>query len=188
VSAPAVDGTSAGSGARGFEALVARHEHDVLRITRAVLRDEHLGADAAQEAFVRLWRRMGERGAALERPDAWLRRAALSAALDLVRRREVRARDVQREAHALEASPAAGPSPLTGASEAELRARLDQALARLPEGQRTVFVLRHDGGLALREVADLLGVSLPTVKTQFARACLRLQAHLSAFRDDVRTP
>jgi RNA polymerase sigma-70 factor (ECF subfamily) len=171
----------------GFEALVARHERDVLRITRAVLRDEHLGADAAQEAFVRLWRRMVGGGAALERPDAWLRRAALCSALDLARRREVRTRD---EAHAAEVeslAPAAGVSPLAQIGETELRERLERALTHLAEGQRTVFVLRHEGGLALREVAEALGVSLPTVKTQFARACLKLQAHLSAFRDDEET-
>ena len=54
MSVPAVDAAPT-----GFGELVARHERDVLRITRAVLRDEHLGADAAQETFVRLWRRMG---------------------------------------------------------------------------------------------------------------------------------
>jgi len=176
-----------GSAPAGFEALVARHERDVLRIARAVLRDEHLGADAAQEAFVRLWRRMGEGGGALERPDAWLRRAALSSALDLARRREVRTRT---EAHGVgpEEVPTAGAgSPLTRATAAELRECLERALCELPEGQRTVFALRHEGGLALREVAELLGVSLPTVKTQFARACLKLQARLSAFRDDQPT-
>jgi RNA polymerase sigma-70 factor (ECF subfamily) len=171
----------------GFGELVARHEREVLRITRAVLRDEHLGADAAQEAFVRLWRRMGEEGA-LERPDAWLRRAALSTALDLARRREVRQRGGCAVPPPEEGPPDAGPSPLACVREAELRERLDRALAHLPEGQRTVFVLRHEGGLALREVAQLLDVALPTVKTQFARACLKLQAQLAAFRDEETTP
>ena len=47
--------------------------------------------------------------------------------------------------------------------------------------QRTVFVLRHSGGLRLREVAETLGLALPTVKTHFARACLKLQTTLAAF-------
>jgi len=166
-----------------FESLVARHERDVLRITRSVLRDEHLSADAAQEAFVRLWRRMGEPGDALERPEAWLHRAALSSALDVARRREVRTRG-ETSANPLEDVRARVPgSPIAQASEAELHERLERALDELPEGQRTVFVLRHEGGLALREVAELLDVSLATVKTQFARACLKLQARLQAFRD-----
>jgi RNA polymerase sigma factor (sigma-70 family) len=70
------------------------------------------------------------------------------------------------------------------ARDVELRGRFEAALAELPEGQRTVFLLRHDGGLALSEVAETLDVSLPTVKTQFARACLKLQAKLAAFAPD----
>ena len=50
------------------------------------------------------------------------------------------------------------------------------------EGQRTVFLLRHEGGLPLAEVAETLGVALPTVKTQFARACLKLQSRLRPYR------
>ncbi len=167
--------------AERFEHLVAENERGILRLCRAVLRDEHLGADAAQEAFVRLWRRL-EQGDAevLERPAAWLRRVALSAALDLARRREVRAGDVPAGA-ARHESGACDPSPLAGAALSELRLRLSAAVDELPEGQRSVFLLRHDGGLALREVAQLLGLALPTVKTQFARACLRLQARLQAW-------
>lgn len=170
--------------AAGFDALLAEHERAVLRIARAVLRDEHLGADAAQEAFVRLWRRMGDSGAP-DRPAAWLRRAALSSALDLARRRGVRTHTEPSATDPESAAARPDAHPLARASESELRERLESALAELPEGQRTVFALRHDAGLGLREVADLLGLALPTVKTQFARACLRLQARLSAFRDDI---
>lgn len=170
------------SAARRFDELVARNERGVLRLCRAVLRDEHLGADAAQEAFARLWRRLVARDApALERPEAWLRSAALGAALDLARRREVRTRQ-EVEPAAEPAAPA--PTPLARAGERELRERLERALEDLSEGQRTVFLLRHEGGLSLREVAELLGLALPTVKTQFARACLRLQARLAPWRRD----
>jgi RNA polymerase sigma-70 factor (ECF subfamily) len=157
---------------------VARNQRGVLRLCRGVLRDEHLGADAAQEAFVRLWRRLGQPGArALDRPEAWLRRAALCAALDLARRRELRSGREDAEGSPDE-QPSSAPSPFAGAALDELRTRLRAALAELSEGQRTVFLLRHESGLALREVADLLELSLPTVKTQFARACVRLQARL----------
>ena len=48
-----------------------------------------------------------------------------------------------------------------------------------------MFLLRHQGGLPLSEVARALGLGLPTVKTQFARACLKLQAGLRAFHPDA---
>ena len=162
-----------------FERLVAEHERDVLRVCRSVLRDDHLGLDAAQETFLRLWRQLDE-GRTPERSGAWLRRVAITTALDLQRRRSARPEE---PAPALEpADERAERRPEQALVSRELRERFERALLTLPDGQRTVFLLRHSAGLPLREVAESLGLALPTVKTQFARACLKLQARLSAFR------
>lgn len=159
-----------------FEALVAEHGRSVRRVCNAILRDEHLGADAAQETFVRLWSRLRE-GRAPERFGGWLRRVAVSTSLDLLRRRP-RAPAAGEDAAP---EPTAPDDPLALAAGRELHERFEAALAGLSEGQRTVFLLRHAGGLRLAEVAETLGLALPTVKTQFARACLKLQARLAPF-------
>jgi len=159
---------------REFEALVAHHRREVFALCRSVLRDEHLGADAAQEAFVRLWKRMQSAGAP-EEPRGWLRKTALSSAIDVLRRRP--------RSEPLENAPEPTHEPAT-ATEAELRAGFEQALGELPEGQRAIFLLRHDGGLRLSEIAQTLGLSRETVRTQFARAALKLQTKLSAFRPE----
>ena len=173
---------SAASGSSStFDGLVAEHSGRVARLCRSILRDDDLAADAAQETFLRLWQRV--RGAsAPERVGPWLRRAAASASLDLVRRREVRER--HRTDAPLDEESDAGRTPLERAGQAELQHRLELALDLLSEGQRTVFLLRHEGGLTLREVAEALDVSLPTVKTQFARACLKVQERLAPFRPE----
>jgi RNA polymerase sigma-70 factor (ECF subfamily) len=163
-----------------FEALVAEHRGGVARVCRAILRDEDLAADAAQETFVRLWRQVVDE----REPDPcgpWLRRVALSAALDLARRREARSRAEERVRVAPEASAPESHSPPRLAALDELERELDLALRELPEGQRPVFALRHRGGANLSEIAELLDLALPTVKTHFARACLRLQARLARF-------
>ena len=164
-----------------FERLVAEHQQAVLRVCRSILRDDHLGADAAQETFVRLWRRLAG-GRRPERFGAWLRRVAITTSLDLRRRRAAREEAVVRRG---ESDPAPGFAEGAGPGDHlaahELEERMAHALTRLPDGQRTVFLLRHSGGLTLAQVAETLDVSLPTVKTQFARACLRLQAALRAF-------
>lgn len=162
-----------------FERLVAEHRQTVFRICRSILRDEHLSADAAQDAYLRLWRRL--RGSGLpEKPHVWLRRAAASSALDLIRRRDAR----HEEPAPLGETPATTTPLETHAAADELDAQLRTAVLRLPEGQRTVFLLRHDGGLSLREISETLDLALPTIKTQFARACLKLQTRLAAFRPD----
>lgn len=167
---------------RELDALVAEHGGRVTRVCRAVLRSDDLARDAAQEAFVRLWRRM-QREPALEHPGAWLQAAALSSALDLARRRATiaRAEDERRIPH--DAPAPSADAPPERARAAEFERAFDSALGELPEGQRTVFVLRHRAGLPLCEIAELLDLALPTVKTHFARAALRLQARLARFSD-----
>jgi RNA polymerase sigma-70 factor (ECF subfamily) len=157
-----------------FEALVAHHSREVFALCRSVLRDEHLGADAAQEAFVRLWKRMQTEGAPAE-PRGWLRKAALSSAIDELRRKPRAAALEELPEPALEIAPEAEP---------ELHARFERALAGLPEGQRAIFLLRHESDLRLTEIAEMLGISRETVRTQFARAALKLQSKLSAFRPE----
>jgi len=164
-----------------FDDLVERHAPQVFRVCRSILRDDHLGSDAAQETFVKLWRRLSL-GALPEHAQGWLRSVAVSTSLDLVRRR--RLQTVVEDTESREAPAAA--RPLEQVSLAELQHDLGLALHELSEGQRTVFLLRHEGGLALREVAEVLGVALPTVKTQFARACVKLQAKLARFDPDLK--
>ena len=164
-----------------FDRLVAEHQQTVLRVCRSILRDDHLGADAAQETFLRLWRHVSE-GRTPEKLGAWLRRVAVTTALDHIRsgrRRATHTAEAALRGAASGAARDAGPEEVMVARE--LRERYERALPTLSEGQRTIFLLRHAGGMPLGEIAQTLDVSVPTVKTQFARACVRLQAALRPF-------
>ena len=177
-----------------FDSIVAEHEDELLRICRAVLHDEHLGRDAMQEAFVKLWR-AGPRASEPAGRGAWLRRVALTSAIDLARRTarqgRIQARAEEASSDPAEASTtrpaardAASGTPAEHVLAAELRRELDAAVESLPDRQREVFRLRHHAGLPLAEVAARLGVEVTTVKTQFARACWKLQARLAPFLDE----
>ena len=167
-----------------FERLVAEHRHAVLRHCRAIVRDDHLGADAAQETFVRLWRALSS-GAAPQSVAAWLRRVATTASLDALRRgARVRAESRAETPDALVETAARDAPPDEEAAARELDERFEHALRSLSEGQRTVFLLRHAAGLPLAQVAETLGLAPSTVKTQFARACLALQHALRAFEPE----
>jgi len=168
-----------------FDVLVARNRAEVLRVCRSILRDDHLGRDAAQETFLRLWKRIVA-GREPERSSAWLRRVAVSTSLDLARTRRARTEEASVPDSLADRRTTSSPQR-DDAADAELRSRFEHAIEELPEGQRTVFLLRHEGNLPLAQVAETLGVSLPTVKTQFARACLKLQEKLAAFRPEGRS-
>ena len=90
-----------------------------------------------------------------------------NAALDVTRRRKVRDAD---ELPETVASPFRDP-----AEGSELRSRLKQALDRLPARQRAVIVLRYYEDLTEAQTAQVLGVSVGTVKSQHSDALKRLR-------------
>ena len=139
-------------------------------------RDE--AADLTQEAFLRARRRLSRfRGdGSLE---AWISRIAVNLSLKHVRWRQVRTR----LRHMLPL-PRAAPDAEWLAGCNEDLVQLARALEDLPPRQRAAFVLRHAQELGISEVADLLGVSVPTAKTHLARAVRSLRARLYQERDD----
>lgn len=158
-----------------FERLLARHLGAVVVTARRILDDEAEAEDVAQEAMLRLW----SLAATLEVPDhgirAWLKRVAQNLALDRVRqRRRVDVTDTPPEI-------AVAPTQSRRLDEAGSAARVQAAMAGLPERQRVALVLFHFEGLAQAEVARSMQVSEEAVESLLARARRTLKV---ALRDD----
>jgi RNA polymerase sigma-70 factor (ECF subfamily) len=134
------------------------------------LRDPALAQDAVQDAFLQAWRSAprfhSERGSA----RVWLLTLVHRRAVDLVRR-EQRRRTLP-EADAPEARTA-------GADEAVWlqleRARVQQALAQLPDQQREVIELAYWGGFTQSELAERLAQPLGTIKSRMFAGLARLR-------------
>jgi RNA polymerase sigma-70 factor (ECF subfamily) len=115
--------------------------------------------DAVQEALVRAW----ERPAGAERIDslaAWVTRVSLNLSKSRLRRMRAETRARERLGSMREGS---------GAPHAS-RTDVERALLKLPRRQREVTVLRYYLGMDVREIAQTIGVSEGTVKTQLFRA------------------
>lgn len=69
-------------------------------------------------------------------------------------------------------------------SKHELRAELEQAISRLPEEYRVIFVLRDIDGLSNQEVGGILRLSVPAVKSRLHRSRLMLRKRLQKYHDD----
>ncbi len=159
-------------GDRGaFASLVARHERAVWTTAWSILRDDHAAADAAQDAFLHAFQRLGD----LRQPDqfgVWLVRIVRRESTRLARRR---ARQPTRSLDDAGACPPGDSAPSTRLSaDAE---ELLAAVARLPEHERLVVVLRYLDGHSVAEVAAALGRPVGTVTKQLSRAIERLQVH-----------
>lgn len=112
--------------------------------------------DAVQEALARAWERAGAEQ--IRSLPAWVMRVSLNLSKSRWRRLRAEARAQERLSQP--------PAPAI----AEPRPDVERALARLPRRQREVTVLRYYLGMDVSEIADTLGVSDGTVKTQLFRA------------------
>ena len=152
--------------------VLERHSTAVVEYVTTLLGSVDAAEDAAQEAFVRLW----------ERREKWklegslrglLLRIARNAALDDRRRRLA----LERAAH--RAPPIQpGPTPEHDLEERELRAVVMEALSRLPQRRREVFVLVRQQGMSYREASAILGLSPQTVANHMSLALADLRRAL----------
>lgn len=162
-----------------FARLVAEHGPAARRLARLVLRDANDADDAVQDGLLAAWRSIARFDP--RRPfRPWLMRIVLNAARDLRRRRSVRQTQVLAGD---EASREASPDRQAG--RALLRARLQEALATLPERARVAVTLFDAEGYSHGEIAELLDVPEGTVRSDVFHARRNLRVLLAPFLEDV---
>jgi RNA polymerase sigma-70 factor (ECF subfamily) len=167
-----------------FAPLVESHQERLLRLCERLLGDVEEARDAAQEVFLKAFRKAGS-----YRPRGqvytWLYRIAVNHCLNLLRRRRV-VRFLRRgESAGEEETPPFDPPDVRPDPETALAARrlwrvTRLAIERLPPGQRAVLVLVRCEGLSYREAATLLGITEGAVESRLVRA----MRHLEAAQDD----
>jgi RNA polymerase sigma factor (sigma-70 family) len=148
-----------------FAALVERHGPMVLGVCRRVLGDRHAAEDAFQATFLVLARKAGAI-ARRERLANWLHGVASRTALD-ARARADRRRRREQKAFATTATES---GPDDGPDRDELRAVLDEELARLPARYRGPVILCELDGLPRQVAARQLGIPEGTLSSRLARA------------------
>jgi RNA polymerase sigma-70 factor (ECF subfamily) len=169
---------------RAFEALMRLHNRTLYRTARAILRDDAAAEDAVQEAYLQAYRALARfRGES--KLSTWLVRITANVAL-MRRRREVRAVlaiPIDQNADAVARDGvSATPGPESEAQRAEMRRLLEARIDALPDGYRTVFVLRALEELTVEETAAALAIPEATVRTRYFRARGLLR---EAMADDI---
>lgn len=159
-------------------ALFAEHHSALFRYLARWTGDPDVAADAAQEAFVKLLERPPKPG----ETRAWLFRVGTNAARESGRTRSRRIRLLQ---EAPGRAPA-GDAPLSPDAMLDARERqrvVQQALAGLPERDRTLLLMREEG-FSHREIAEAVGTTTGSVGTMIARALDKLAAELRLDEED----
>jgi RNA polymerase sigma-70 factor, ECF subfamily len=156
-----------------FRPLVERYERVLFTVALRMLGDPDEATDAAQDAFVRAYQKLGsfDQG---HKFFSWLYRILVNECLNVRRsRRPLVPAD----------ETLVGPdNPHRSAEQAELRAAVQVALLQLSAPYREVVVLRHFAGLSYQEMAETLDVPEKTVKSRLYSARQRLGEILLGWR------
>jgi RNA polymerase sigma-70 factor, ECF subfamily len=183
-----------------FAWLIARYNQPVHSLVYRMLDDPSDAADTTQEVFIKIFR--GIRGFNSNSSlKTWIYRIALHEASNQRRwwfRHRGRETSIEPadDCHAehsssslLEVISDSSKSPLDSVYDSELRDRVEIELRNVAEPYRTTVILRDIEELSYEEIAEVLGVSLGTVKSRLMRGRealrKRLERHLPAFGIDV---
>ncbi len=175
-----------GGDPRAFGRLITQNERAVFGLCLRFLRDREEARDAAQEAFVRAYESLASYDPALPFTP-WLLRIARNHCLDLLRRGKARPTLVRSDAGSGSGSDDTARNEIADPDaqaadealvQAEGRARLAAAIAKLPDDHREAILLFHQEQLSYREIAAVLEVPIGTVMTWLHRARQKLRLEL----------
>ena len=157
-----------------FEDLYRQHSTRLFNLAWRMCGTRADAEDLLQEIFLLAYRKLPEfRGDSTV--GTWLYRLAMNRCLDHLKNRQTRASGATTT---LDEDMIAGPKGIPDGGIKRLD--LERAIARLPEGARAVFVLYDVEGFQHHEIANILGISEGTSKSQVHKARLKLRVLLTA--------
>lgn len=168
-----------------FEELVRRNEARIFRLAVHILQNQVDAEEVMQEAFLKAHQHLHEfRGDSLF--STWLVRIAVNEALIKLRQRDpnqialdepIETADdlIPREIEGW------GPTPEQQYERTELQQIVSEAVSKLDPACRIVFMLRDFANTSTEETAQLLGLSVPAVKSRLLRARLKMRSNLNNY-------
>ena len=171
---------SRGGDVESFNQLILRWERPIYALAYRVIGREEDARDVVQETFLRAFRALpGFKGEA--KFSSWIYRIALNLCRDWIRRqRRTPVVQMPDDAEAVERMAIRDPvdSIEDLVARKELSAVVAEAMAVLPEEQRTAIILKEYHGMTFQEIAELQGVPLSTVKTRLYQGLAVLRRNL----------
>jgi RNA polymerase sigma-70 factor (ECF subfamily) len=161
---------------QAFRTVVAAHERKVFLLAYSLLRNREDALDVVQETFLRLYQKM-DAFAQGRNFQSWLLQIAKNLAIDYYRKNTSRRREHETQSSLDDLDPAAPPDE-SNPKRLEVREALSRGLSRIGERQRLVFVMKHYNGLDYREIAEVLRISVGTVKSLHFKAVRNLRGYL----------
>lgn len=164
---------------RAFRELVLAYQEMIVSTCYGFLRNQEEAEDVSQEVFIQVFRNINNfRGEA--KFSTWLYRIAVNRSLNKIRTRKSQFM-VNLDKVFETRGAASGQSPLESLENLERSEVLNRAINRLPENQRTAFILSKYKGLANKKIAEVMELSLSAVEALLNRAKKNLQKQLVSY-------
>ncbi|MGH7981741.1 MAG: RNA polymerase sigma factor [Candidatus Udaeobacter sp.] len=168
---------------RAFEELIQKHQALVAGTVARMLGSNSDVEDIAQQVFIRVWK-SARRYVPRAKFTTWLLKITRNLVFNELRR-------TKRHAHVpLQSEPGAedpplkdemNPAPDASLLELELQRTIEEAILQLPETQRLALVLRRYEQLSYEQIAEILDLSVPAVKSVLFRARSELRSRLNKY-------
>ena len=166
-----------------FEELIERHQSLVAGTIARMLGSNSDVEDIAQQVFIRVWRSAG-RYIARAKFTTWLLKITRNLVFNELRRSKRHAQvPLQTEAGAEEMPlpDEAARAPDASLLETELQQAIERATMQLPESQRMALILRRYEEMSYEQIAEILDLSVPAVKSVLFRARTELRERLRGY-------
>jgi len=168
-----------------FQALIEMHQSRVVGTVAKMLGDDVDSEDIAQQVFIRVWRSAG-RYQPTAKFTTWLFKITRNLVFNELRRRKrhpVTPLQLEEEEHFFQPADCGGMAPDASLLDSELNDAIQLAIDALPETQRMAIILRRYEEMPYDEIGEVLGLSVPAVKSVLFRARAELRENLRKYLD-----
>ncbi len=168
---------------QALEELIERHQSLVAGTVARMLGSNSEVEDIAQQVFIRVWKSAG-RYTPRAKFTTWLLKITRNLVFNELRRTRRRAQvpiQTESEAEEIPLKDETNPMPDASLLENELQEAIEKAITELPERQRMALVLRRYEELNYEQIAEILDLSVPAVKSILFRARTELRVRLSKY-------
>ncbi len=170
-----------------FRTLVEKHQHAVVGTVAKMTNNSSESEDIAQQVFIRLWK-SSKRYKPTAKFTTFLftitRNLVFNATRKKSRRKEHSLEEQEDDWHRTVEDTTPASRPDESLVNAELQKNVDHAIAQLPEKQRLAIILRRYEKMPYDEIASVLELSIPAVKSQLFRARGALREALEPYLKD----
>lgn len=172
-----------------FEEIISRYESKVMSLALRFTRNQEDAEEVMQDVFTTVYRKIdGFRGQSAF--SSWLYRIVVNAAFMKLRKRKqnqtVSMDDLSPaiKQYCIDRDALSGSYSQNIAISHEMQAVIQNAVNRLPDQYRAVFVLRDVDGLSNQETGEILNLSIPAVKSRLHRSRIMLRKKLQRYYED----